>query len=48
MFSTGENEILNPLEILRIPQDFDFRKGPANTKALLSPNINDTNISSNR
>ena len=31
MFSIGKNEILNPLEILLIPQGFDLWKGPANS-----------------
>ena len=31
MFSTGKNRIVNPLEILHIPQNFERRKGPANT-----------------
>ena len=40
--------ILNPLEILHIPQYFHFRKGSANTLTPLSLNVNNANINSNR
>ena len=48
MFSIKKKGILNPLEILGIPQNFDLRKGPANTLYHLSLNVNDANINSNR
>ena len=34
MFFIRKNEMMNPMEILRIPQDFDLRKGSANTLPL--------------
>ena len=43
VFQWEKNKILNPLEILGIPQ-----KGPANTHTPLSVNVNNVNISSNR
>ena len=39
MFSIGKNEILNPLEILLIPQGFDLWKGPANSLTPLFPKL---------
>ena len=46
MFSIWKNEILNSLEIWRIPQD--LQKGPANTLTSLSQNVNNVNINLNR
>ena len=47
MFSIEKKGTLNPLEFLGIPQNFDLRKGPANTLYHLSLNV-DANINSNR
>ena len=48
MFSIGKNRIVNPLEVLRIPQTFDLEEGPTNTLIPLYPNVNNANINSNR
>ena len=48
MFSIGKNRILNPLEILRIPQEFSPHERLANTLTPLPANVNNANINPNR
>ena len=44
----GKNGILNPLDILYLHRIFFLGKGLANIITLLSPNVNNGNIKSNK